>query len=167
MDAITLIILGGLAIAAIIAVLVTLHRSWGDFPGRAGMPPSISAATPGISARPPAPFQSEEDDEEADEEMMAEENEEWSEQPRAADAPIGLMLIDHPLMRRAAEESLARGGNAAKYIIRDGDLLYFSFDMIKDPAQRQAAYDLMRRFQAGEQIDMLAMLKTMGQVFKT
>jgi hypothetical protein len=76
------------------------------------------------------------------------------------------VLIEHPLVRRAAEAALQKDSRAARYIVRDGDQLYFSFDQIDDQAQRQAAYDLMRRFNAGEDVDIRAMMKLTRQMFE-
>jgi hypothetical protein len=84
----------------------------------------------------------------------------------AGEPPAGLVLIAHPLVRRAAEAALEKDSRAARYIVRDGDQVFFSFDQIDDPAERQVAYDLMRRFNAGEDVDIRAMMKLTRQMFE-
>jgi hypothetical protein len=150
MDLTTLFILGGLAIAILVAALVVLNRSWGNFPDHAGSLPPAGPSAPGASSQrnlPPL------------------------EAPPVAGTPEsppdgGLVLIEHPMVRRAAEDALRRGGPMTRYIVRDGDQVYFSFDQIDDPVQRQAAYDLMRRFQAGQDVDLRAMMRLIGKISK-
>lgn len=154
MDPATLLILGGFAIIVVVAVLFTLNRSWGDFPGRAGVLPSDPAAPATTSAaeRPAALL----------DRALA-----LPPEPAAPSVPDRPVLITHPLVRQAAENALNRGGTPAQYIVSDGDQLYFAFDRISDPTQRQAAYDMMRRFEAGEDVDLHAMLALVRQMFQT
>jgi hypothetical protein len=156
MDTTTWLLLGGLALIAAIAALVALKRSWGNFPDRAGTLPPAGSSAPGMSSAPST---------------------EWEEpgqfgapaQPTAS-APMnqdgGLVPIEHPLVRRSAEQALARGGAVTRYITRQGDQLYFDFSPIADPEQRRQAYDLMRRFNAGQDVDLPAMMRMVNQLFK-
>lgn len=157
MDLTTLLILGGIAIAVVVAALFALNRSWGNFPDRAGTLPSAGPSAPGISSSLTIAQAG------LDAEPAAFEPGELPE-AEAAEPAGGLVPIEHPMVRHAAEEALKKGSSAARYIVRQGDRLYFSFDQISDPAQRQAAYDLMRRFNAGE-ADLKAMLKLAQQLF--
>ena len=154
------LILGGLALSVVIAVLVALNRSWGNFPDRAGTLPPAGASAPGVSPWP-SPLAAA-----------------WEAQPRSGtperpvptieptSQPGGLVLIEHPLVRRSAEQALARGGSIIQYIVRQGEHVYFDFSQIADPAQRQEAYDLMRRFNAGQEVDIAALLKMVNRLFK-
>jgi hypothetical protein len=155
MDTTTLLILGVLALAIVVAGLWALNRSWGNFPNRAGTLPPPGSSAPGMSSRSREP------------EYRAEAAVPAVPAVPAAStpAPAGLVPIENPMVRRAAESALQRGG-AARYIVRDGDRLYFAFDQIADPAQRQAAYDLMRRFNAGEDVDIRAMMQLVRQMFE-
>ena len=156
MDLTTILIIAGFAIVAVGAVLWMLRRAWGDFPNRAGMPPpadmptydpvdgSFTSATPSSPATPPV-------------------------LPSAIEAqpvPPGLVPIENPMVLRAAEAAIKKGDpRAARYIVRDGGKLYFSFDQIADPTERQVAYDMMRRLNAGEDVDIRAMLRLVQQMF--
>ncbi len=158
MDVTTWLILGGLALIAVIAALVALKRSWGNFPDRAGTLPPAGASAPGMSRLPSQSA--------------------WEAQPalgtieRSAEAieptrEVGdLVLIEHPLVRRTAEQALERGGPITRYIVRQGEQVFFNFSQIADPHQRQQAYDLMQRFNAGQDVDMSAMLKMVNRLFK-
>lgn len=150
MDSSTMLILGALAAIVVAVGLWALNRAWGDFPGRAGQlppepkPPSAQQRqsrsradltlrnldAPGLPPVMPPPSQ------------------------YRSDASAQRVPIEHPLVRRAAEAALMRGDQLARYIVREGDRLYFDFEQISDPAQRQAAYDLMRRFNAGQQVNI-------------
>src|SRR6185503_8781464 len=109
MDLTTLLILGGITIAVIAAALFALNRSWGNFPDRAGSLPSAGPSAPGISSSSTV-TQGSADAEPA----MLEPGE--SPQPAAAS---GLVPIEHPMVRHAAEEALKKGSSAARYIMRD------------------------------------------------
>jgi hypothetical protein len=160
MDVTTWLILGGLALIAVIAALVALKRSWGNFPDRAGTLPPAGASAPGVSRWFSAPA--------AD----------WEAPPALGtpERPVeviestreegGLVLIEHPLVRRSAEQALERGGSITRYIVRQGEQVYFDFSQIADPEQRREAYDLMRRFNAGQDVDISAMLKMVNRLFK-
>jgi hypothetical protein len=153
MDISTWLILGGLALIAAIAALVALNRSWGNFPDRAGTLPPAGASAPGMSSRPSAGW-----DEQRQLEPVA--------APEPAAQQGGLVPIEHPLVRRSAEQALARGGAVTTYIVRQDEQLYFDFSSIADPEQRQQAYDLMRRFNAGQDVELPAMIKLVNQLFK-
>ena len=75
------------------------------------------------------------------------------------------VLIAHPLIRRAAERALAKGGAAAKFIDRDGDRIYFTFSRIEDPIQRKNAVELIKNIQSGGQVDMVQVIRFIRRVF--
>jgi hypothetical protein len=157
MDLTTILILGGIVLAVVVAAVWVLRRAWGDFPSRAGDLPPAGMAALGMSRPPVAPP------------LDMQEAPEAASMPAPAEpaaVPSGLVPIENPMVRRAAEAALQRDDRAARYIVRDGDMLYFSFDQIADPVERQAAYELMRRFNAGEDVDIRAMMKLAQQMFK-
>jgi hypothetical protein len=152
MNQVALIILGGIALLIVVVVLWALNRSWGHFPERTDVLPPVGSSAPGMSSQPasrsysPAIGQAPGD--------------------QAGEPPVGLVPIEHPMVRRAAKAALEKDSRAARYIVRDGDQLYFSFDQIGDPTERQAAYDLMRRFNAGEDVDIQAMMQLTRRMFE-
>ena len=156
------IVVGILAVVAIVATLYVLNRSWGDF-GRAGQLPPTGASAPGESKRPARADQA------ASSWGLPERLTTGTEAPAAA--PPGetssLVPIAHPLVRRSAEQALQRGGSAARYIVRQGDQLYFDFSAIEDPARRQRAYDAMRSFNAGQDVDIREMMQLVRELFLT
>ncbi|MDQ2996513.1 MAG: hypothetical protein M3R61_05575 [Chloroflexota bacterium] len=160
MDTLTWPILGGLALIIVIAALVMLNRSWGNFPNRAGTLPPAGTSAPGMSRLHSAPAV------------------DWEDLPplgtperpaaaiRSTSHAGGLVPIEHPLVRRSAAQALERGGPITRYIVRQGEQLYFDFSQIADPEQRHEAYDLMQRFNAGQDVDIAAMLKMVNRLFK-
>lgn len=154
MDITTWLILGGLALVAAIAVLVALNRSWGNFPTRAGTLPPAGSSAPGMSSPPRAGW----DEQRPSEPTVPIE---------PAEQPSGLVPIEHPLVRRSAEQALARGGAVTQYIVRQGQQLYFDFSPIADPDQRRQAYELMRRFNAGQDVDLPAMMRLIQRLFQS
>jgi hypothetical protein len=89
--------------------------------------------------------------------------------PLAADLPdpaSWVVPIEHPMVRRAAEQALAKGGPAARYVVQQGDQVAFDFGQISDPAQRRQAYTLMRRFADGQDVDFRAMMQLVQQMFR-
>lgn len=125
---ILILIVGGGALLTVIA-LVMLNRAWGDFPGRIsrpdmGQPPVQIPTSPGFTA----PVYDEE-----------------GELPAGSPAD-GLILVTHPLARRAIMQALERGGSPyAAYFVRDGEKVYLAAHRISDPQQRAVA---VRTFQA-------------------
>jgi hypothetical protein len=162
MDLTTILILGGVALVAVVAALWMLRRAWGDFPNRVGMLPPA-----GISRQPSIPTYDPVDGSFTSAALSALEVQ--SEPPRSLEAtfvPPGLVPIENPMVLRAAEAAVKKGDQrAARYIVRDGGKLYFSFDQIADPTERQVAYDMMRRLNAGEDVDIRAVLKLVQQMF--
>ena len=159
MTATTWFMLGGLALLALIVAMIALKRSWGNFPDRAGSLPPSSASAPGISSLANSPIAASEAPPLG-----------TPERPATAIEPIsqegGLVAIEHALVRRSAERALDRGGPITRYIVRQGEQLYFDFSQIADPEQRREAYDIMRRFNAGQDVDISAMLKVVNRLFK-
>jgi hypothetical protein len=160
MDMTTWLILGGLTLIVVIAALIALNRSWGNFPDRAGTLPPAGASAPGMSSVSRSPAAA----------WEAQPPLGTPEQPAPAIEPAsqegGLVPIEHVLMRRTAEQALERGGPITRYIVRQGQQVYFDFSQIDDPDQRREAYDLMRRFNAGQDVDISAMLKMVNRLFK-
>ncbi|HJZ45897.1 MAG TPA: hypothetical protein VKE41_01985 [Roseiflexaceae bacterium] len=157
----TWMILGGLALIVVIAALIALNRSWGNFPERADTLPPTGASAPGMSSS-----------------TGSSAAESWEDrrqlgtpaQPVAAievaSQPGWLVPIEDPLVRRTAEQALEKGGPITRYIVRQGGQVCFDFSQIDDPARRQEAYDLMRRFNAGQDVDIAAMVKMINRLFK-
>ncbi len=75
------------------------------------------------------------------------------------------VLITHPLIRRAAERALAKGGENAKFIDRDGDRIYFSFGRIEDPIQRRNAVELIKNIQNGGQVGVAEVIQLIRRLF--
>jgi hypothetical protein len=70
---------------------------------------------------------------------------------REGDSKETWVQISHPMILRAARQALERGDEKIqRFVVQEGDKFYFSFDSISDPVERQRAYDLMSRFEAGE-----------------
>jgi hypothetical protein len=88
--------------------------------------------------------------------------------PVLAAAGGELVPITHPLIRRAAESALRQGGSTARAIVRQGDMLYFSFAHIADPTDRKAAYTLARELAGDEaaQVDLAAAMHLIRRLFK-
>ncbi|MBK9713142.1 MAG: hypothetical protein IPO81_17790 [Kouleothrix sp.] len=161
MDTTTLIIVGVLAIVVVAAALYALNRSWGDFPSRLGPRAPLGSSAPGMSAAPAAPWNTAPEQAPGPPVDEPGEPDEWSD----GGEPVGRVPITHDLVRRSAAEALRRGGPATRYIVRDGDQLYFDFSQIDDPARRRRAYTLMRRFNAGEDVDLREMMRLMRELF--
>ncbi|HMO56040.1 MAG TPA: hypothetical protein PKA05_13565 [Roseiflexaceae bacterium] len=150
MDVLAIVGVGGLILVAAVVVGLVMRKAWGDFPTHAGEQPARHPPTPpSLPASPLLP-------------------------PAGAAAPgispayttEDLVPIENEMVRRSAEQALERGSPMARYLVRHGDQIFFSFSSIADPGERQAAYDLMRRFNAGEQIDfreILRLLQRMGR----
>jgi hypothetical protein len=81
----------------------------------------------------------------------------------------GRVAITHPLIRKAALRALDRGGDVTKFVHREGDTLYLSFDALPDPVQRRRALDMVRKIQDsdadGDGMDVTEMLKLLRQMF--
>src|SRR5438445_215147 len=52
----TMLVVGGLILAIVVAALFVLNRSWGNFPDRVGGLPPASSSAPGISPQVPTPW---------------------------------------------------------------------------------------------------------------
>ncbi|HET8562825.1 MAG TPA: hypothetical protein VFM35_03015 [Candidatus Binatia bacterium] len=74
------------------------------------------------------------------------------------------VVITHPLIRRAAEKALADGGKGAKYIVRDGDRIYFAFGRIEDPVQRKNAVELIKSIQDSGQVNITEFIQFVRRV---
>jgi hypothetical protein len=136
MDLMLILGLGALLLIGAVIAGFVLRRAWGDFPTRAGeLPRMPHHHAPPIGGPPPAGPSAP------------------GASPASDDIP-DLVPILEPMVRRAAEQALDRGATAARYIVRQGDELFFTFGAIADPVERRAAYELMRRFNAGEQVDI-------------
>jgi hypothetical protein len=158
MDTVTLVIVGVLAIAAIAATLYALNRSWGNFPRDERYRPPSGAAAPGISAQPSEPARPSFGWDTPAEPAPAQDGD-------LPDPPSWVVPITHPLVRRSAEQALAKGGAAARYVVRQGDQIAFDFSQISDPVQRRRAYAVMQGFADGKDVDMRAMLEVVRQLF--
>lgn len=144
-DVLTLLIVGGSVLVLVVVALALLNRSWGDFPDRAGAPPPVGPPAPGVS----------------DQKYAAGES--WS--AFETDAEPGLIPITNPLVRRSAEQALEQGSDVSRYIVRQGDVLYFDFARIEDPQQRKMAYDVMRRVESGDRVDLRELMDMVRTLF--
>jgi hypothetical protein len=75
-------------------------------------------------------------------------------------------LIEHPLLLQVIERSQREGGVAQEYVVRDGNDLYLSLDLIRDPVQRRQAAEMIHRFQTGNQVgvwEILSLAQTFGR----
>jgi hypothetical protein len=79
------------------------------------------------------------------------------------------VAITHPMIRKAAERALQQGGEVTKYVHREGDTIYFSFDALPDPEQRRRALDMLRTVQdpdaEGEAMDVMEMMTLLRRMF--
>lgn len=139
MDLTTTLLIAVFALAAIGVSAYMLNRAWGDFPGRAGRidlgpPPAPPSSAPARVAAP------------ADDDPGA------ADQPLPAGAPEdGLIPVTDPLVRRALEQALERGGGPyATYFIRDGERIYLAAYRIADPAQRAQLTRVFRGLNGGD-----------------
>jgi hypothetical protein len=67
-----------------------------------------------------------------------------------ADGP-GLVRITHPLIRRAAERAISRGGAYARYFVTDGADVYLALEAFEDPAERRRAAAVLTEIQTGRE----------------
>jgi hypothetical protein len=75
-----------------------------------------------------------------------------------------LVEMRDPLVRRSAEQALAKGGPWARYFVRHAGKLWITFEPLPDQYERERAYDMFRRFNAGEEIDIRTMLEIIGKL---
>lgn len=154
-----LLVVVGLAMVGM--TLYMLNRSWGNFPTRIELPPveqpssSRWADTTGDRETPSSAAELGVAAQEPPEEIDA-----------AAPVGGGLILLEHPMLRQAAQQALDRGSPAAQYIVRDGEHLYLALDRIHDPAQRRMAAQLLESYQAGEPVDVWGMLRIFGDLLR-
>lgn len=146
MDITTVLVIAALAALAIGVSAFMLNRAWGDFPRRAGPPDSGPSPVPPASSPAWGAAPADTDDE-GDED-------EWGEdEPRLpAGAPEGgLIPVTHPLVRRAVEAALERGGSSyATYFIRDGEQIFLAAYRIADPAERDRVTRLFAGLNSGD-----------------
>ncbi len=179
MDTTLLLLLIGGALVLLVGVgLFMLNRSWGDsLPTRIDIPrPEDNPARWNTqkqqrfrsppTAEPDTPqgefstgaF----DDNEFAEDIFADDD----EFPELDDAtqhqtPVpehGLILITHPLLKEVIEKSERSDGPATQYVVRDGDDLYVSLDLIKDPIQRREAAEMIQKFQVEGRVGVWDMI---------
>jgi hypothetical protein len=136
---VALLVLAGLALLGLVAFM--LNRAWGDFPKTSalpGGPPPSTKGGPGSAARPAPP---------ADDDLEPLEPRELP-----AGAPAGSRIaVEHPLVRRAIEQSMQKGGSPyAGYFIRDGETIYLNLARIADPGQRQRIAAMVREVNGKE-----------------
>ena len=79
------------------------------------------------------------------------------------------VAVTHPMIRKAAERALQKGGDAAKFVERVGDTIYLKFDAIPDPAQRQRAVEMIQKIQNadkdGDGLGVMEMMSLLRQMF--
>lgn len=141
-DPLTVAIMFGAGLIALGLTFWMLNRAWGDFPGRAGLPPTYSAERPGLGP-PPDTGAAKMRDNGGDEQALP-------DLPAGAPAD-GLVPVTHPAVRRAVEAALERGGSPyATYFVRHGERIYLALYRIADPGQREAARRMVEGLNGGE-----------------
>lgn len=163
MDITTILIIAVMGLLAIGAAAFMLNRAWGDFPRRVG--PLDRGPSPIAPSRSPAWETAPADDDEGEDGWG-----EDGEQPLPAGAPEGgLIPVTHPLVQRAVEAALERGGSPyAAYFLRDGERLYLAAYRIADPAEREQAIRLFQGINSGSMAsgdlkDMISVIQRLGQ----
>lgn len=149
-----LLILGGGAVIIAI-VLVMLNRAWGDFPGPIGKPPQPSDPRRSQSswAAPDA----------ADADLPD------AAIPDAAPPSGGLIPLQHPLVRQAAIQALARGGADnpyTQYLVQRGDEVLLNLDAIPDPQQRATMARVIHTTNNGGEVglSMIEVIRVISQL---
>lgn len=85
--------------------------------------------------------------------------------PSAALTGYRRVRITHPLVQKAARRAASSRTDATKLVVTDGRDMYLTLDAISDEAERRRAYELLTRFQAGEEADLneaVALLRRLG-----
>lgn len=158
MDLATVVVIFVAGLLALGATVYMLNRAWGDFPRRVG-PPAAGLAPPPLAPPP--------DD---DEDAWGEAEPGEADPPLPAGAPEGeLIPVTHPMVRRAVEGALAKGGSPyATYFIRHGDQIYLAAYRIADPIQRARVARLFQELNGGDvsSLDFAAMLKAIQTLGK-
>ncbi len=75
-----------------------------------------------------------------------------------------LVQVNHPLVLRSMEQALERGGPMTRYIVRYQDALWLTFEALPDAQEREQAYELFRRFNTGEDLDIRALMQVMRKI---
>ncbi len=151
---IALLFVAGLALLGL--VLWMLNRAWGDFPSKVG--PQMGLPLTSSEAKPTSLAQGDPPD----------------SAPASGELPPGasaddFVLVAHPLVRRAVEQALARGGSPyATFFIRDGERIYLVLSRIADPAQRELARQVFAGINDGNLsgIGLNEIIQLLGQLGK-
>lgn len=167
MESNLILLVGGAVLFIIGSILYILHRSWGDsLPTHIEIPESVSSgykakwATSDMRNEDNFVDQAEQDNASVDDEPVYAES---AHLENLDELPVsGLLLIEHPLLRQVLQRSLAEGGLATQYVVQEGDDLYISLDLIKDPVQRRAAASMIQQFQSNTYPGAWDMLGLMG-----
>lgn len=160
MDVPMIVLVGVVALLLVVAAVVfMLQRSWGNsLPTHIEFPPPVNPAR--HQQRKSQPLDMVWED--ADLENAAPGEDQFATQDEAA-PDSGLILIEHPLLLQVIHRSLTEGGLATQYVIREGNDLYISLDLIQDPAERRAAAAMIQKFQSNSYPgawDMLGLMTT-------
>jgi hypothetical protein len=75
-----------------------------------------------------------------------------------------LVPVSHPLVKRSLESVLRKGGSAASYVVRRNGELFLTFELLPDPVERSRAYELFRQLNAGEDVDMQALIAVIRKI---
>lgn len=160
MDITTILLIAAMGLITILVVVFMLNRAWGDFPRRVG--PTDSGPSPVPSSGEPAWDAAPPDDRSKDE---VEEDE-----ALPAGAPEGgLVLVTHPLVLRAVEGALERGGSPyATYFIRHDERVYLAAYRIADPVEREQVTRVFESLNSGDLsgVDFNAVLGTLQRLGK-
>jgi hypothetical protein len=148
---IAIIVLAGLLAIGISAYM--LNRAWGNVPSRIGQvpPEALSAPQRRLGASLP----------------LEEETETDEEAPTGWESREDMIPITHPIVLRAINAALDRGGGpSAACFARDGDQVFFAAYRVPDPAQREQLTRLFKGMNAGELegVSLVEVMRVMSQL---
>lgn len=151
MDLLTIVIIAGAGLVVIALAAYMLNRAWGDFPRRAGQLPDQPSSALLPHSAPYAPFVAEHE-----------------EEPGFAGAPHeGLIPITNPMMLRAVNTAMDRGGSPyAAYFLRDGERVFLAAYRIADPLQREQLTRLFEGLNSGnlEGVSPVELIRIINQL---
>jgi hypothetical protein len=132
----------GMAAAILAGLLVlAIARLWTEMPApRPMQPPARPAPPPPRPAPPPAAPGGTTRGEDEDDDLEIE-------------AIPDRILVDHPLIRRAALKAIEQGGVAARRFLIEDDDLYFVPGTLPDPAERERAVAILLQVQVASSAD--------------
>ncbi|MFQ3660911.1 MAG: hypothetical protein SNJ69_00810 [Chloroflexaceae bacterium] len=153
MDLLTIAIIVGAGLLAIGIAAYMLNRAWGNFPSRIGQLPQDLPPPPQrrLGANPPV-----EEEAEAEDETLNDR-----------DTREDMIPVTHPLVLRAVNAALDRGGGPyATFFVRENDQVFFAAYRVPDPAQRAQLTRLFKGLNADELegVSLVELMRAMNQL---